>query len=538
MTLLPKVLLIDDDKFTLKVVGDLLTGAGFEVLTTSEVISALSMAARHRPSLIILDQVMPILSGRDLLLSLKSLPKTANIPVVFLTGETSPKEQVRAVLAGAADVWSKPMTDVHVERAHELARQLALQTDPITAAKEHLLRYAQRTLLTGNLAFNPGTAFEGTVRFENGQCTLAQFGHLNTDAALEGMLQMTDGVWRFDAFTAQTSPAPVLEPLAGQRPRVLVVDDDEGIRKLLKLQLDRAGFDVDTADDGQAGLDKLKKQQFDVIVADLNMPGLDGWGMLRLLKDDVGTRETPVLLLSAHDEYREALRAAKAGASDYVSKTGKADDTLRSVRALAAPRIAFQQSVTARKPIERIELAAVGPGWVLTTLSRLGATGFLDASDDFGAYSVSIAEGRLKAASARVGAKGLSGEAAIEALWLSRGAMASFQPGPAPTDSNQSLPLLADVVRGVTNHLTGIEDSIISRRLEATEHYVVDTELYALYVRVGSERDVRLAKILCEEHAAPQDAATRLGLNADELRDALRELVRRGVLSFPQEERR
>jgi|CXWL01.1.fsa_nt_gi CheY-like chemotaxis protein len=534
-----RILLIDDDAFTLKVVGDLLAQAGFGVESTPEVITAISVAARYQPALIILDQTMPILSGRDLLLTLKGLPVTRAIPVVFLTAESSPREHLRALLAGAADVWTKPMTQAHLEHARELCEEAGAQLDPTVALKGHLQHYAKRTALTGALQLNPGTALEGTARFLNGHCSQAQFGALRGEAALHDMLQMTDGVWRFDTTGTDAPVATQAEhppPLPGYRPKVLVVDDDQGIRKLLQLQLGRAGFDVATADDGHAGLKCLREQTFDVIVADLNMPGLDGWGMLRELKDDVATRETPVLLLSAHDEYRETLRAAKAGAADYVSKTGKADDTLRSVRALAAPRLAFQQAVLARKQQERIELAAVGPAWVLNTLSRLGATGYLDASDDFGAYSVSIAEGRLKAASARVGPKSLSGSAAIEALWLSRGARASFQPGAAPNEPVSGLRLLADVVREVTTHLTSMEQSVISRRLEATEHYVVDTELYALYLRVGSERDVRLAKALCEEHLAPKEAGTRLGLTADELSAALRELVRRGVLAFPHEE--
>ncbi|MBX7116865.1 MAG: response regulator [Myxococcaceae bacterium] len=533
-----RILLIDDDAFTLKVVSDLLLEAGFTVDTTPEVITAISLAARMQPSLIILDQVMPIMSGRDLLLSLKALPVTRSIPVVFLTGESAVKEHVRALLAGAADVWTKPMTEAHVQRARELCAQSRKPLDDTDILKSHLERYALRTQLSGSLQVNPGTALEGTARFEHGQCTQAHFGTHQGLTALQQMLQVSDGVWRFDTSLADPASAETVPETAlpGYRPRVLVVDDDQGIRKLLQLQLTRAGFDVETAEDGHGGLRALREAVFDVIVADLNMPGLDGWGMLRLLKDDVATRETPVLLLSAHDEYRETLRAAKAGAADYVSKTGKADDTVRSVRALAAPRIGFQQSVLAHRQIERVELSAVGAAWALNTLSRLGATGYLDASDDFGAYSVSLTQGRLKAASARVGPKSLSGNAAIEALWLSRCARASFQPGQPTAEPPTSLPLLSDVVRDVTAHLMRVEQSVISRRLEATRQYVVDTELYALYLRVGADRDVRLAKALCEEHLAPQEAGQRLGLSAEELNAALRELVRRGVLSFPSEE--
>ena len=429
------------------------------------------------------------------------------------------------------------MTEAHVQRARELCVEAQTPLEGTEILKSHLEHYALRTRLSGTLQVNPGTALEGTARFEQGPCTQAHFGAHRGVAALQQMLQVSDGVWRFETSFAERAGGEAVPEtaLAGYRPRVLVVDDDQGIRKLLQLQLTRAGFDVETAEDGNAGLRALREAVFDVIVADLNMPGLDGWGMLRLLKDDVATRETPVLLLSAHDEYRETLRAAQAGAADYVSKTGKADDAVRSVRALAAPRIGFQQSVLARKQIERVELSAVGAAWALNTLSRLGATGYLDASDDFGAYSVSLAQGRLKAASARVGPKSLSGSAAIEALWLSRCARASFQPGLSPAEPAASLPLLSDVVREVTVHLMRVEQSVISRRLETTRQYVVDTELYALYLRVGADRDVRLAKALCEEHLAPQEAGERLGLTEEELSAALRELVRRGVLSFPSE---
>jgi DNA-binding response OmpR family regulator len=99
--------------------------------------------------------------------------------------------------------------------------------------------------------------------------------------------------------------------------RVLVIDDDDDIRELLRELLERAGHQVSVAPDGRAGLRELYAGSPDVVILDVAMPGLDGWATLERIRE---VTDTPVLMLTARDAELERVRGLKGGADDYVVK--------------------------------------------------------------------------------------------------------------------------------------------------------------------------------------------------------------------------
>jgi DNA-binding response OmpR family regulator len=99
--------------------------------------------------------------------------------------------------------------------------------------------------------------------------------------------------------------------------RILVVDDDDDIRGLLRALLERAGHEVSEASDGRAGLRELYGGSPDLIILDVTMPGLDGWATLERIRE---VTDVPVLMLTAHDAELERVRGLKGGADDYVVK--------------------------------------------------------------------------------------------------------------------------------------------------------------------------------------------------------------------------
>ena len=101
-------------------------------------------------------------------------------------------------------------------------------------------------------------------------------------------------------------------------PRVLIVDDDPDIRLLLRLELAAEGHEVFMAPDGAVGLERLAQHQPDLVVLDVMMPVLDGFGMLER-KRDTGDA-TPVIMLSAKSEQADLDRALSLGAVEFVSK--------------------------------------------------------------------------------------------------------------------------------------------------------------------------------------------------------------------------
>src|SRR5947199_6086952 len=113
--------------------------------------------------------------------------------------------------------------------------------------------------------------------------------------------------------------------------RVLVIDDDGDIRRLVAELLGRAGLSVEQAEDGRSGLRALHRTPPDLVVLDVSMPELDGWETLERIRD---LSEVPVLMLTARSDELERVRGLKAGADDYVTKPFGRQELIARVQAL------------------------------------------------------------------------------------------------------------------------------------------------------------------------------------------------------------
>jgi DNA-binding response OmpR family regulator len=115
------------------------------------------------------------------------------------------------------------------------------------------------------------------------------------------------------------------------RLRILVVDDDEDIRILLRELLQRAGYDVDEVEDGRAALRQLYATPPALVILDVTMPGMDGYQTLERIRD---LSDVPVLMLTARTQELEKVRGLSAGADDYVAKPFGRQELLARVQAL------------------------------------------------------------------------------------------------------------------------------------------------------------------------------------------------------------
>ena len=105
------------------------------------------------------------------------------------------------------------------------------------------------------------------------------------------------------------------------QPNILIVDDSAIVRKALTQQLEQFGARVTQAEDGQQGVEVALTDHFDLIISDVEMPRLNGFGLCEKLKDLPGTRSVPVIMLSSLETDRDIERGFKAGAAAYVSKS-------------------------------------------------------------------------------------------------------------------------------------------------------------------------------------------------------------------------
>ncbi len=177
---------------------------------------------------------------------------------------------------------------------------LNLPTDEVFLTTEEVLAYLQVNLRTVYRLIKAGKIPAVRVGRQ------WRFRKRDIDAWLDS--QHTQG-----GGTAQASA-----PLRNEHPRVLVVDDEASIRDLLAKTLALAEYDVDTAPDGATALDRMRTYSYDLLIADLKMPGMDGLTLIKQakrLKSDL-----PVIIITGYSTESSAIEAVNLGVDGYLTK--------------------------------------------------------------------------------------------------------------------------------------------------------------------------------------------------------------------------
>jgi DNA-binding response OmpR family regulator len=106
--------------------------------------------------------------------------------------------------------------------------------------------------------------------------------------------------------------------------KVLLVDDEDQLRRVMRDLLERDGYSVTEARDGVEALDQIDRHAPDIIVLDLSLPGLDGYGVLSHLRSRPATVDIPVVVLTAQGDEDNEVRVFEMGADDFLSKPFRA----------------------------------------------------------------------------------------------------------------------------------------------------------------------------------------------------------------------
>ena len=117
--------------------------------------------------------------------------------------------------------------------------------------------------------------------------------------------------------------------------RILLVEDEEKLARMVELELQYEGYEVEKAFDGREGLEKALSGDFDLILLDIMLPALSGMEVLRRLRKE---RQTPVILLTARDAVVDKVSGLDAGADDYVTKPFAIEELLARIRAALRKR--------------------------------------------------------------------------------------------------------------------------------------------------------------------------------------------------------
>jgi DNA-binding response OmpR family regulator len=133
--------------------------------------------------------------------------------------------------------------------------------------------------------------------------------------------------------------------------RILVVDDDKEIVRLVQAYLEQAGFQVLTAYDGETALHSLRRDRPDLVVLDLMLPGRDGWDVTRIVRGDSALAKTPIIMLTARVEDTDKIVGLELGADDYITKPFNPREVVARVRSVLR-RSQFGEALAQRRVLQ------------------------------------------------------------------------------------------------------------------------------------------------------------------------------------------
>lgn len=157
--------------------------------------------------------------------------------------------------------------------------------------------------------------------------------------------------------------------------RVLLVDDEEGIRTVLSVAIRDAGYDVVTAENGAQALDILNDQEFPIVITDIKMPGVDGLELLQHIKRD--WPDTEVIMITGHGDMGSAIESLRRGAGDFITKPLH-ENALEISIARAREKIEIREQL--REYTENLEHLVLEKSKELVEAERMAAVGQTVAS--------------------------------------------------------------------------------------------------------------------------------------------------------------
>jgi two-component system cell cycle response regulator len=292
-----RILVVDDEPQNLELMEAMLLPSGYEVALADSGQEALAAAQRDKPDLVLLDLMMPGISGFEVCARLKGDPETRDIPVLFVSALSQAGDRERAIAAGGDDFLMKPV---------------------------------QRTDLL--------TRVEGLLKMK----------HMNRDLD-RALASLHELELARHAESLPSAPAPPAAT-ATDSATILVVDDEHLTRQLYADVLRQAGYAALEANSGPQALEIVRKETVDVVLLDIMMPGMSGLDVLDSLGELIP--DSPVIIVTAHPSSDNAITALRLGAFDFMVKGFKNEVMLSAVsRALERRR----QSIRNHRLIGQLE---------------------------------------------------------------------------------------------------------------------------------------------------------------------------------------
>lgn len=347
-----RLLIIEDDALLGRIYSGKFTGVNVKIARTGK--QGLELLQSYRPDGMLLDLMLPDISGIEILRQLRAAPATAAMPIVVFTNAFMPGPIKQARDAGATEVITKAECSATklAERITQLLTQSTYNppagTDEVPVAKTEtafdpratLVEHSQRlekainrvTLIPSDLSrtVELGSVLRAAagVAAADGQTTLAWMASA-VEALTRDILERPKHLNPSSVATMTAATQLLISWLSGQIPvpparpadcAILAVDDDPIMGELVKKALARAQLTCLTMSDPQAALETLRSKKFDLVLLDFEMPEMDGLTLCRELRAIPHQQQTPVVFVTAVGEFERCQQTGLAGGSDLLAK--------------------------------------------------------------------------------------------------------------------------------------------------------------------------------------------------------------------------
>jgi DNA-binding response OmpR family regulator len=353
-----KILLVDDDALVMELYRKKLVEGGFEVRTALDGVDAIKQLAGFPPDLVVLDLMMPRLSGADVLKFIRSTTALAKVPVAVMTNAFM-SDHARAVTSMGVDraiIKGECTPNKLLELARQLTSVAAVAPGPAATADTNLLYKEEREaflksvpaeftdlkMISQEFAQDPAAAgrvgnlheFCRQAHHLSGAAGLARYHHIALlSGALEALLfELGEKPQFINLSTTRTVTAAVeflgtlIESVRSQQRvdisvgEVLAVDDDPLANRIVTAALNRAKLTARTTESPATALELLAQNRYDLVLLDVEMPGMNGFDLCRKLREMPGYENTPVIYVTTYADFDSRVKAVDVGGNDLIAK--------------------------------------------------------------------------------------------------------------------------------------------------------------------------------------------------------------------------
>lgn len=281
------VLVVEDSKTARRVISFVLDRKGYRIVEAASGTEALLAIEGMVPDLVLLDVMLPDMTGYDILAVMRKNSRFSEVPVVMLTGKSGAADRQKGMIGGSNEYLTKPFEPAKLLAV--LARYLDPPVPPATS------RPPQPTPEKPETAIQPAVVKPAATR--------------PSAASGSTMVKPT-----------AAGPAAVMVPAKGLKKTVLVVEDSPTSRKVITMVLTRKGYLVQEATNGRDALKMIGGERPHLILLDAMLPDMTGYDILAQLQQDRQLKEIPVVMLTAKDSPMDREKGLRAGSSAYLTK--------------------------------------------------------------------------------------------------------------------------------------------------------------------------------------------------------------------------